>query len=173
MKLLYSQYVTIFLKHEGLYWKLTKLLKAIDIEKTIQKWFRGFQLIVSKLGILWTCLLCLQVQEMEARSKEKGYTVLVPFVSLDTPGKATVRVVILADPVCRFFYFPPICIICKKNLSLVACVFYVYLLSAQLWQIARFPTSKIFKLRITVDALSNEKNIYNISFWPKYKIFWK
>ena len=42
---------------------------------------------------------------MEARSKEKGYTVLVPFVSLDTPGKATVRVVILADPVSRFFLF--------------------------------------------------------------------
>ena len=39
-----------------------------------------------------------QVLQMETKSKEKGYKVLTPFVSLDTPGKATVRVVILADP---------------------------------------------------------------------------
>ncbi|XP_075258026.1 glyoxalase domain-containing protein 4-like [Convolutriloba macropyga] len=39
-----------------------------------------------------------QVEPMEVKSKENNYTVLTPFVSLDTPGKATVRVVILADP---------------------------------------------------------------------------
>ena len=31
--------------------------------------------------------------------KEAEQTVLTPLVSLDTPGKATVQVVILADPV--------------------------------------------------------------------------
>jgi len=31
--------------------------------------------------------------------KEAGHTILTPLVSLDTPGKATVEVVILADPV--------------------------------------------------------------------------
>ena len=31
--------------------------------------------------------------------KETNNTILTPLVSLDTPGKATVEVVILADPV--------------------------------------------------------------------------
>lgn len=31
--------------------------------------------------------------------KEKGHKILTPLTSLDTPGKATVEVVILADPV--------------------------------------------------------------------------
>ena len=31
--------------------------------------------------------------------KEAGHTVLTPLVALDTPGKATVEVVILTDPV--------------------------------------------------------------------------
>ena len=35
----------------------------------------------------------------EKDSKDGGFTILTPLVSLDTPGKATVRVVILADPV--------------------------------------------------------------------------
>ena len=41
--------------------------------------------------------------------KEKGETILTPRVSLDTPGKATVEVVILADPVStriQFVEFP-------------------------------------------------------------------
>ncbi len=33
--------------------------------------------------------------------QEKGEKILTPLVSLDTPGKATVSVVILADPVMR------------------------------------------------------------------------
>jgi hypothetical protein len=36
------------------------------------------------------------MEEMAARN---GYTILTPLISLDTPGKATVQVVILADPV--------------------------------------------------------------------------
>jgi len=31
--------------------------------------------------------------------KETGNTILTPLVNLDTPGKATVEVIILADPV--------------------------------------------------------------------------
>ena len=30
--------------------------------------------------------------------KDSGNTILTPLISLDTPGKATVRVIILADP---------------------------------------------------------------------------
>ena len=36
--------------------------------------------------------------------KETGNTILTPLVSLDTPGKATVEVVILADPVRKPVY---------------------------------------------------------------------
>lgn len=36
---------------------------------------------------------------MEKMMKEANQTILTPYVSLDTPGKATVQVVILADPV--------------------------------------------------------------------------
>ncbi|KAK3283011.1 hypothetical protein CYMTET_9275, partial [Cymbomonas tetramitiformis] len=39
-----------------------------------------------------------QLKSIEAAVKEAGHTVLTPYVSLDTPGKATVEVVILADP---------------------------------------------------------------------------
>ena len=35
---------------------------------------------------------------VEAKVKEAGGTILTPLISLDTPGKATVQVVILADP---------------------------------------------------------------------------
>ena len=37
------------------------------------------------------------LRPLEAAVRERGYTVLTPYVSLDTPGKATVEVVILAD----------------------------------------------------------------------------
>lgn len=40
-----------------------------------------------------------QLPHIEASVKEAGETILTPLVSLDTPGKATVQVVILADPV--------------------------------------------------------------------------
>ena len=40
-----------------------------------------------------------QLPSIESRVKEAEGTILTPLVSLDTPGKATVQVVILADPV--------------------------------------------------------------------------
>jgi hypothetical protein len=42
---------------------------------------------------------------IEKAIKEANETILTPLVSLDTPGKATVEVVILADPVS--FYKKP------------------------------------------------------------------
>nr|CAH0110933.1 unnamed protein product [Daphnia galeata] len=39
-----------------------------------------------------------QLQTIESEVKAADKTILTPFVSLDTPGKATVQVVILADP---------------------------------------------------------------------------
>ena len=40
-----------------------------------------------------------ELPEIEKKAKDSGNTILTPLVSLDTPGKATVQVVILADPV--------------------------------------------------------------------------
>jgi hypothetical protein len=37
--------------------------------------------------------------DLEALMTKENYKILTPLVSLDTPGKATVEVVILADPV--------------------------------------------------------------------------
>lgn len=42
-----------------------------------------------------------QLPEIEALIKKENQKILTPLVSLDTPGKATVEVVILADPVSR------------------------------------------------------------------------
>lgn len=39
-----------------------------------------------------------ELKQVEADSLAAGHSVLTPFVSLDTPGKASVQVVILADP---------------------------------------------------------------------------
>ncbi|XP_065651529.1 glyoxalase domain-containing protein 4 isoform X2 [Hydra vulgaris] len=39
-----------------------------------------------------------QLQEIEAAMRAASQIILTPYVSLDTPGKATVQVVILADP---------------------------------------------------------------------------
>lgn len=36
---------------------------------------------------------------IEQKMKEASQTILTPYISLNTPGKATVQVVILADPV--------------------------------------------------------------------------
>lgn len=47
-----------------------------------------------------------ELKGIEALMTEKGQKILTPYVSLDTPGKATVQVVILADPVSIFIYFP-------------------------------------------------------------------
>ena len=45
-------------------------------------------------------LFCtLQLKEIEDTMKKTNNTILTPLVSLDTPGKATVEVIILADPV--------------------------------------------------------------------------
>lgn len=50
-----------------------------------------------------SCSHCLvlvpQLPELEELMKREKQTILTPLVSLDTPGKATVHVVILADPV--------------------------------------------------------------------------
>lgn len=40
-----------------------------------------------------------QIAEIEKRMKETNNTIITPHVKLDTPGKATVEVVILGDPV--------------------------------------------------------------------------
>lgn len=45
------------------------------------------------------CSYFSQLPGIEQGAKEAGYKILTPLVSLDTPGKATVEVVILADPV--------------------------------------------------------------------------
>lgn len=44
-------------------------------------------------------ILLQQLPEIERKVKETGGTIITPLVSLETPGKATVEVVILADPV--------------------------------------------------------------------------
>ena len=44
-------------------------------------------------------ILCVKLADIESAVKSAGHTVLTPLVSLDTPGKASVEVVILADPV--------------------------------------------------------------------------
>lgn len=46
-------------------------------------------------------MLGFQLAGIQEALKSAGQTILTPLVSLDTPGKATVEVVIPADPVCR------------------------------------------------------------------------
>ena len=43
--------------------------------------------------------LCQQLPAIEKKVTDAKHKVLTPLISLDTPGKATVQVVILADPV--------------------------------------------------------------------------
>lgn len=45
-------------------------------------------------------MILLQLPGIQDNLKSAGQTILTPLVSLDTPGKATVEVVIPADPVC-------------------------------------------------------------------------
>lgn len=54
-----------------------------------------------------------QLPAIESKIKEAGYTILTPLVSLDTPGKATVEVVILADPVTSVLFM--LCIPCVAS----------------------------------------------------------
>lgn len=42
-----------------------------------------------------------QLPNIEALMKKENQKILTPLVSLDTPGKATVQVIILADPVSK------------------------------------------------------------------------
>lgn len=49
--------------------------------------------------IFWVFCHISQLPELEALIKKENQKILTPLVSLDTPGKATVEVVILADPV--------------------------------------------------------------------------
>ena len=44
-------------------------------------------------------LFYLKLPELQQKMKSANQTILTPLISLDTPGKATVEVVILADPV--------------------------------------------------------------------------
>lgn len=39
-----------------------------------------------------------QLEEIQSQMRSEGQTILTPLVTLDTPGKASVTVVILADP---------------------------------------------------------------------------
>lgn len=39
-----------------------------------------------------------ELKPLEAKAKDAGYTILTPFITLSTPGKADVSVVIFADP---------------------------------------------------------------------------
>ena len=45
--------------------------------------------------------------------KSHGQVILTPYISLDTPGKATVQVVILADPVSISLVLNKVTSICK------------------------------------------------------------
>jgi len=54
------------------------------------------QRVYHECGVI--CFL-VQLPEIEAKMKETNHVILTPLVSLDTPGKTTVEVVILADPV--------------------------------------------------------------------------
>ncbi len=50
-------------------------------------------------------LIIFQLPGIEKAMNESGEKILTPLVSLDTPGKATVQVVILGDPVCSLISF--------------------------------------------------------------------
>lgn len=56
----------------------------------------------------------MQLPDIEAKVKAAGGTILTPLVSLDTPGKATVEVIILADPVS---YRVPLCVYIQHTRS--------------------------------------------------------
>lgn len=41
----------------------------------------------------------IELKDIESNCSENKYKILTPMITLDTPGKASVTVVILADPV--------------------------------------------------------------------------
>jgi len=55
-------------------------------------------LIFIWLGLIFVDFL-FKLPNIEALMKKENQKILTPLVSLDTPGKATVQVIILADPV--------------------------------------------------------------------------
>ena len=50
------------------------------------------------------CTIPFQLPSIESAVKASGQKILTPLVSLDTPGKATVQVVIPADPVSTYSF---------------------------------------------------------------------
>lgn len=52
----------------------------------------------TSLGLGFVCVP-FKLPNIEALMKKENQKILTPLVSLDTPGKATVQVIILADPV--------------------------------------------------------------------------
>lgn len=52
------------------------------------------------------------LENYQEKAKDNQYKILTPFVTLDTPGKASVSVVIFADPVCINYLY-------NKSLSLI------------------------------------------------------
>ena len=82
--------------------------------------------LILSLPTVSLMLLCiLQLPAIEQSVKQAGQTILTPLVSLDTPGKATVEVVILADPVSQgedISLLPPCCLF-----SLCTNVFFAHL----------------------------------------------
>ncbi len=66
--------------------------------------FHGYILVFVNIGETQSSLSPIlyfipQLPDLEALMKKENQKILTPLVSLDTPGKATVEVVILADPV--------------------------------------------------------------------------
>lgn len=46
-----------------------------------------------------------ELKSYQEKAENNQYTILTPFVTLDTPGKASVSVVIFADPVSIIFLY--------------------------------------------------------------------
>lgn len=46
--------------------------------------------------------------QIDEKIKATNHKILTPLISLDTPGKATVRVIILADPVRAAVFYTPL-----------------------------------------------------------------
>ena len=58
-----------------------------------------FCIYVHVLEFFLSHFFILKLPELQEKMKSANQTILTPLISLDTPGKATVEVVILADPV--------------------------------------------------------------------------
>ena len=80
-------------------------------------WITAQMCVPSLSQSFWSpAFLCPQLPEIQKRMEDAGQKILTPLLSLDTPGKATVEVVILSDPVstqcfllCSFLaVYPPL-----------------------------------------------------------------